>query len=182
MYVSTKNDSYYLRLSKSQDVVTARLTDYQSKKIHYFAVKETKQKDEVLLDFQYDYTIDVRNSNFMRFLKNEYSLSQDSLGVDSDLESVTMQVYKNSRRKKKEGRFSLDVKKSDNLFSAFEFCCVHPHQFLQNEKPKNWLVTKATETTKKGQLIDYKLKTLKEVSFQLIVPEESKIKYKNSLY
>lgn len=61
MYVSTKNDNYYLSLKKSQNVVTAALLDYQSKKAHSFKVKEINQKGEVLFDFQYKYTIDIRH-------------------------------------------------------------------------------------------------------------------------
>jgi|GEM_PF-2587907 len=182
MYVNTKNDNYYIVLKKSQDILTAKLTDYQSKKIHYFTVKETKHKREVLFDFQYDYSTDSNYLNPSKVFKNEYSFTKDSVSLDSDVGNLELQVYKNSKRKKLERKFSVEVKKSENLFSAFEYCCIHPHQFNQLEKPKSLLVIKATETTKKGQLINYELKILKKVNFQLVVPKESEMKSNNSLH
>jgi len=168
MYVSSKNDQYYLMFLKQENGLTAKLTDYQTGRSHYFTVGETAQKGgKVLYDFKYDFSGDSNFLNPAEFSKNVYSLRQDSANANLEL-----QIYKNSRRKKLESKFSIEVIKSDNLFSAFEYCCVHPHRFVQEEKPKNLLVTKATETTKKGQLINYELKTLKEVNFKLIVPQE----------
>ena len=172
MYVSTKNENYYLSLTKRDGVLRAKLIDYQYKRSHYFMVNQTWQKGEVLFDFKYDYSTAPNYFNPSKGFKNEYSLTKDSIILDSDVENLKLQIYKNSRRKKLESKFSIEFKKSENLFSAFQHCCTHPHKFTNEENLKNILVTKATETTKKGQLINYELKTLKEVNFKLIVPQE----------
>jgi len=174
MYVSTKNENYELRLTKRDGVMRARLIDYQYRKSHYFIVNETWQKAEVLFDFKYDYSTDTNYFNPSKGFKNEYSLAKDYVILDSGVENLELRIYKNSRKKKIESKFSIEFKKSENLFSAFQHCCIHPHKFTNEENLKNILVTKATETTKKGQLINYELKTLKEVNFQLIVPKEPK--------
>lgn len=179
IYINAKNDGYYLKLVKFSDNLKALIIDSSSNKVHYFTVNETKEKNEILFGFQYDYSGDFKKSIWYHNPKSVLSITDNT---NEDVNNIELQVYKNHKKKKIESNFSLDVKKSENFFSAFKYCCIHPHQFKNEQNPENILVIKATETTKKGKLINYELKTLKKVNFQLVVPIESEMKSNNPLH
>lgn len=175
MYVNTKNDHYYLLLIRKQDnSLISKVMDYESDNVHYFTVNETKKNNEVFFEFQYDYSINLKNSMWFHKSKSVFFITNSSAYREDGDKNLELQVYKNSKKKKRKSIFSLDVKKSENFFPAFKYCYIHPHEFKNEQNPENILVTKAKETTEKGQLINYELKTLKEVNFQLVVPKEPK--------
>ncbi len=67
-YTNTDNDSYYLRIRKSDNELSAALYDFENVKRHDFNIKSNIVNGEIMFDFEY-----LMTSNIINFHKKNYS-------------------------------------------------------------------------------------------------------------
>lgn len=170
-YSNSKNDSYFLRLSKNENSFVANLYDYKNLKVHAFKVLETKLKNEILFEFKYQNTTELDSFDKNKYSKYVYTFQ--TLKVIDSIKKVKFSVYENLKNKKPLMEYQLEIKNSnENLFPAFRLSCIHPYEFLEKLNTfENGIVINATGTTLSAKDIKFKLEDFKRINFELDIPK-----------
>lgn len=170
-YTNTDNDSYYLRIRKSDNELSAALYDFENVKRHDFNIKSNIVNGEIMFDFEF-----LKTSNIMNFHKKNYSkyvYDFTTVSKNDSLEQISLKIYPNAKKKKPLDTFKFEVQElSENLFPAFRINCLHPYEFLTAlNRFKNGIVVRGSGINPKGNPIHYELKEWKLVQFYLLVPK-----------
>lgn len=166
-YTSTKNDTYYLQIFKSEEFYEAKLYDHKSQKIHYFKINELKSDNIFFNEFTYEKTTSLFIVSQGMFSK--YIFDFEPIQTDGNLKKVKLKVYKNAKKKKSIMSYDLVLKSNkSNLFSAFRISCIHPFEFINRLNiNENYIVESAKGNVISGKSIEHKLLDISE--FKLIL-------------
>lgn len=168
-YTNSQNDSYFLRLKKSESSLSAILYDYKNLKMHEFRVIETKSKNEFFFKFEY-----LKSTKLNLEVKNkfeDYQFTFQNISSKDSIRKVKLNVYKNSKKKRSLMEYELEIKNySRNLFPSFRISCIHPFEFIEKLNiHENGLVINAKGTVLSGKKASFKLLELKQLDFELEV-------------
>ena len=168
-YTNTDDNSYHLGLYKIENSFSAFLYDEKNLKKHEFKVIETKSKNEFFFKFEY-----IKSTTLNLEVKNKFSdylFTFNILSTTDSIKKVSLNGYKNSKKKKSVVQFELEIKKYPrNLFHAFRVSCMHPFEFIERLNiHENGLVINAKGTVLSGKKASFKLLELKQVDFELEV-------------
>lgn len=168
-YTNTDDNSYHLGLYKTENSFTAFLYDDKNLKKHEFKVIETKSKNEVFFKFEY-----IKSTILNLKVKNKFSdylFTFNTLSTTDSIKKVSLNGYKNSKKKKSVVQCELEIKNYPvNLFHSFRISCMHPFEFLDYlNYNENGVVINGTATTLSGKKASFKLLELKQLDFELEV-------------
>lgn len=169
-YVNSNDDTYILRLKKTDYYFEANLFDFKTHKNHKFTVIETYEKNEIIFNFKYVNTFNLNNDNTKRF-KN-YVFEFQTIEVRDSIKTVKLNVFKNSKKRKPIIKYELEIKNTGkNLFHAFRTSCLHPFESFMQLNFENGLPIKAKGNTLSGFKNEIELETFKKTPFELEIVE-----------
>lgn len=164
-YSNLKNDTYFLKIFKETNILTARLYDLKNNTVHNFGVIEHIVKNEINFEFKYKNSINLTIDK-NRFTGYEYEFK--TIHTDSLSAEIILNIYKNSGRKTAVLTLNLvTTKKPENQFHLFQFSCLHPFEFENIKTNDPFLVINAKGKTLNNKSIEHTLTIIKDVDFRL---------------
>ncbi len=173
LYTNSKNDAYYLRVLKLNDVLIADILDVETSKVHSFNIVETKSKEEIIFDFSYIKT-DEFNNGFEKTY-SDYVIDFQEIERNDSIRKVKLIVYKNKKKKKIIIEYFLEIKDhSENLFPSFRQSCMHPMETFQklNIFENGVVINASGNSFFNNKNITTKLEEIKEVNLELKIPKK----------
>lgn len=169
-FTNSKNDTYCLKLFKLEDSYEGKIFDYNNKKVHYFKVENIKSDNINDDEFVLLYTSDLSGINENWYSK--YLFEFKTIDENESYKKVTLNVYKNSKRKKSIMSYDFElIPNETNLFSAYRLSCIHPFEFVSKFNIyENYIVKKAVGNTLSGEKIENNLLQYKKVDFSISIP------------
>lgn len=167
VYSNSTNKFYYLYLNF--DSKTAGLYDLKTNILYKFEVLQSKVNQDVFFEFKYlNSKKTTSNGHFANF-ESEYTIVKK----DSIFSEIKLDIYRNSKRKKPQYSLLLKAKKSKtNLFAIFRVNCLHPIEFNSKiDIPENIIIESGESIHGSGNKINYKLAIVKDVKFELEIPQ-----------
>lgn len=171
IYTSNSDNSFYLSILKTPNIILAYLYDLKHLKKHTFSVEETVTNGVTFYNFNYEESKPITYYN--KKSRQHYIYDFTTIETNDSIEKVHIDVYKNAKRKKSMMTYEIDVQKNkSNLFHAFRISCIHPFEFEERFMyDKKGIVIKAKGKTLNGTPIEHQLLEHKEIVFELTVPK-----------
>lgn len=173
-YSNSKNPNYFLGVYDNNNKRYAILYDLKTQLKHRFDVISINEKAEVMFQFNYLYSDDLKNKRVYTFDIYDFTTVEN----DSTGKTVQLNFYANKKRKSKIRSLEIKMIKSNaNHFPNFRFSTIHPMEHeIKMDINENYIVTESYQINKKAKTPVAKLIEYKETDIKLQINKVKIIK------